>query len=120
MLNIKKLFTKILNGMDWTFVGTTTGTSAVSLPNDWREIMVVGKFMPNASGGAYGFTEYFIRKQIETYANPNRFFGGNCTNPGSDYHGYWLQLTTTSVALGGWIWAGTNYASTSVIYVWAR
>lgn len=104
-------------GFQWDYVGTTTGTGAVSLPNNWNEIMVVGKF---GAAGVYGFTEYFIRQQIETYTNPNRFFGGNCTNSGNDYHGYWLQLTTTSVALGGWNWSGTNYASTSSIYVWAR
>lgn len=117
MLNIKKTLTKILNGMDWTYVGTATGTNDVALPNDWKEIAVVGKFGPN---GAYGFTEIFIRKQIETYTDPNRLFGGNCTNSGSDYHGYWLQLSTTSVAMGGWTWAGTNYVSTSSIYVWAK
>ena len=102
---------------DYMFVGSATGTTAVTLPNNWIDIVVVGKFGPN---GVYGFTEFFIRKQLETYTDPNRFFGGNCTNSGNDYHGYWLQLSTTSVAMGGWNWTGTNYVSTSTIYVWAR
>lgn len=102
---------------EYMFVGSATGTNSVTLPNNWIDIVVVGKFGLN---GVYGFTEFFIRKQLETYENPNRFFGGNCTNSGNDYHGYWLQLSTSSVALGGWNWAGTNYASASTIYVWAR
>lgn len=100
----------------WTLIGTATGSTAVTLPTGWSEIVVVGKFGSNKD---YGFSEFFIGAQIRAYAQPYRFFGGNYTSS-SDYHNYVINFSTTSVNLYSWNWRGTNVLSTSSIYVWGR
>lgn len=100
----------------WSYVGTATGSNAVSLPNtDWTELYVKSYFGLN---GAVCFEDYIPRIAIEDTAG--KWYLHGAYGGAGDYHSMTLEVTASGVKLNTWTYNGASQLASSSVKVWVR
>ena len=98
----------------WTYLGTKTGTAALSLPSSWNELFIAAVF----ANPRYGFT-FLQTKVAYTAGNPYTLMNGHYWNS-NDYHFCAVNVTNGGVALLYWYFKNVDYTSQCSIKVWYR
>lgn len=103
--------------LTWKKVGDASGTSQVSLPNDFQELMIVAKFHhPNADSNHLEKVTFYILNDELSSTNFTLENGNTLENDGRVA----LTISKQSVQLLNWYYGTTDYTSVATISVYSR
>ena len=107
----------VVRGMEWTYVGTATGTNSVALPTgyEWDTVFVKGYFGLNTT---VCWADTVPKIALET-SDGIKYLHGSYTST-ADCLNITTQITTTSVALSSVIFGGASAITNSYIKVWVK
>lgn len=94
--------------MTWQLVGTTTGTNSITLPDDFKEIMVLTR-------NTYNYKWIILKEELST---ERAQYVQGFNNSSQNFH--LLVITESTVELSAAMERGSNVVDATSITVWSR
>ena len=117
---LSDMIEEVVNSLAWKYVGTTTGSVELALPDEWKELRLC---LLNSNGAVYATTE--ILQEILQSSNGVFLLGGGSANSsGTSFFRGRIKVTDSTAniisAYTGTIETPADVLSTTSMHVWYR
>lgn len=113
---VQEAIDEVNESLEWKLVGSASGSNAINLPSEWKEIMYQ---LVNSNG--LSLTNYIIRKMLDT-PGVSGIFGVTASEntDGSSVAKARITITESSINTTTFHIGTNDYLKDSKLYVWYR